>query len=380
MLISEVISENNNPQYLLHGSPNNNLTLNAIQLFNPQAKQNKKGRVYGGFYTTDPSDIIQAKKYATPTGSIYKIFIHPNAKIITKNGDITRLSQNTIEEYKNSGYDIVKGKDPRGYSEYAIINLDIITDITKLPNLTEVRANLIKKYDPDSDQTEIGAKVDFTDIHKEKVYQIPLNQIKSRWEGDDKADPQYSDSRNNIENIKKQIKRDISKIPPIIVRRLPKQNTFQVIDGHHRYFAFRELNIKKIPTIILNANQITGHKFTESTITLNDLYDYDELNDESETLYHWTTPEDYDKKYEIKIMQPNQLKNITTPNGDITVLDAYKQFADKNQKQLVKSKAKNFDHNRIIVIANNTIIDGNHHTIAAILTNNPVKYIDIYDE
>jgi hypothetical protein len=140
-ITGQKFTENNNPQYLLHGSPNNNLTLNAIQLFNPNAKQNKNNKKYGGFYTTNPTDINQAQKYATPTGSIYKIEIKPNANIITKNNDITRLSQNTINQYLNNNIDIIKGKDPRGYTEYAIINTNIITNITKLTNLTE---NMIK--------------------------------------------------------------------------------------------------------------------------------------------------------------------------------------------------------------------------------------------
>lgn len=126
----------------------------------------------------------------------------------------------------------------------------------------------------------------------------------------------------------------------------------------------------------MRINQI----ITESTTTtLNTLYDYDELHDESEELYHWTQPEQFDTPYQVKIMQPNQIKNLKTTRDDMTIVDAYAQFADKNQKSLVKSKAKNFDANRIIVIANNTLIDGNHHAIAAIISNNPVKYIDIYE-
>ena len=137
MKYSQLIENNNNlPQYTLHGSPNNNLTLDQIQVYNPNgSKQNKKNRIYGGFYTTHPNDITQAQKYAGPTGSIYKININPNAKIIKKDGDITRLSSDIINQYLSSGYDIVTGKDPRGYSEYAIINTNIITSIEKINNV-----------------------------------------------------------------------------------------------------------------------------------------------------------------------------------------------------------------------------------------------------
>jgi len=122
------------------------------------------------------------------------------------------------------------------------------------------------------------------------------------------------------------------------------------------------------------------NQITENIITLNDLYDWDELNDESEMLYHWTTPENHDMPFTVKTMQPEQIKQLKTPINDMTILNAYNQFAGQEQKQLVKDKIKNYDKNRITVIANETVIDGNHHLIAAILSNNPAKYIDIYDE
>lgn len=125
----------------------------------------------------------------------------------------------------------------------------------------EITAKLVKQYDLETDNSEIGATVSSNSIRKEKTVMLPMNQIRSRFEGDDKADPEWKEARANIENIKKQIKRDISKLPPIIVRRLPKENTYQVIDGHHRYFAFREMNVKRIPVIILSAGQITGDKY-----------------------------------------------------------------------------------------------------------------------
>jgi Zn-dependent M32 family carboxypeptidase len=127
----------------------------------------------------------------------------------------------------------------------------------------EITAKLVKQYDPETDQSEVGATV--TDFKNEynRVVMLPMNQIRSRFEGDDKADPAWVEARANIEKIKKQIKRDISQLPPILVRRLPRENTYQVLDGHHRYFAFREMNIKRIPVIILSAGQITGDKYKE---------------------------------------------------------------------------------------------------------------------
>ena len=125
----------------------------------------------------------------------------------------------------------------------------------------EITAKLIKQYDPETDQSEVGATLGGPKHEHNKVVVLPMNQIRSRFEGDDKADPNWLEARANIEKIKKQIKRDIKKLPPIVVRRLPQENTYQVIDGHHRYFAFAEMNIKRIPVIIMSAGQVTGDKY-----------------------------------------------------------------------------------------------------------------------
>ena len=130
--------------------------------------------------------------------------------------------------------------------------------------IREVTANLAKNIDPITGNQEIGSNVRGDLSGKDKVHNLPMNQIKSRFEGDDKADPSDTQARANIERIKKQIKKDISKIPPILVRRLPKQNTFQVIDGHHRFFAFQEMGIKTIPAVMLHAGQVQGQKYTEA--------------------------------------------------------------------------------------------------------------------
>lgn len=130
--------------------------------------------------------------------------------------------------------------------------------------IREVTANLTKNIDPITGDREVGSNVRGDLSSKDKVRNLPMNQIKSRFEGDDKADPNDTHARENIERIKQQIKKDISKIPPILVRRLPKQNTFQVIDGHHRFFAFQEMGIKTIPAVMLQAGQVRGQKYTES--------------------------------------------------------------------------------------------------------------------
>lgn len=120
---------------LVHGSGNGNLTLDDIQIVRANGqKQGKKGRVYGGFYGTSEKDSAQAEGYAgmmegTPT--VYDVKIKPGTKVFQKEGDITRLSENTINDLVSKGYGIVVGTDPRGRTEYAVIDKNAIQGISQ---------------------------------------------------------------------------------------------------------------------------------------------------------------------------------------------------------------------------------------------------------
>lgn len=108
---------------LFHGSPRSDLTQADIRIIGGEGrKQGKKGRVYGGFYAADEASIADAEGYAGEGGTVYRLELTPGAVVEEKEGDITRLSEQTIAEYLARGVDVVKGKDPRGRTEYAVIN------------------------------------------------------------------------------------------------------------------------------------------------------------------------------------------------------------------------------------------------------------------
>lgn len=112
---------------LFHGSPNKDLSLDDVTIIGGEGrKQGKNGRSYGGFYAAGEDRISDAQGYAGEGGSVYQIDLKPNAVVEEKSGDITRLSEQTINEYRGRGVDVVVGKDPRGRTEYAIINKDAI--------------------------------------------------------------------------------------------------------------------------------------------------------------------------------------------------------------------------------------------------------------
>lgn len=117
---------------LIHGSPSPDLTADRIEIIREGQKQAKKGRKLGGFYTLDPSEIEQANTYANMSEgkpTIYDVRIKPGTKTLMKSGDITRLSEGYINQLLGEGYGLVVGKDPRGQTEYVVIDKDAIDGV-----------------------------------------------------------------------------------------------------------------------------------------------------------------------------------------------------------------------------------------------------------
>ena len=115
----------------------------------------------------------------------------------------------------------------------------------------------------------------------------------------------------------------------------------------------------------------------EQTIKLTDLYDDNELNDETEIMYNFIDVDDSNRNFKVHTMTPQQAKNIKTASKDTTVYQSYKDFATKEAKLLVNEKIKYWDRDRIILLINDVLLDGNHHFIAGIKTNKPIKYINL---
>ena len=114
-----------------------------------------------------------------------------------------------------------------------------------------------------------------------------------------------------------------------------------------------------------------------ATVKLADLYDDYELHDQREMLTNYVDPEDIDKDFVVQTMTPAQAKTYVTARDDMTVVDAFKQFASREQKRLVREKAKRYDADRIIVVFDRSVIDGNHQLMAGIIANRPIRYIDL---
>lgn len=84
----------------------------------------------------------------------------------------------------------------------------------------------------------------------ERIVSIPVNKI-DVFEPDDKFDdPQNA---KNLHNIRAALKKG-AKLPPILVRRQGQR--FQVLDGHHRFKAYRMAGLKEIPARIVSKSNV----------------------------------------------------------------------------------------------------------------------------
>ena len=94
------------------------------------------------------------------------------------------------------------------------------------------------------------------------VVNIPANQLVG-FEPDDKMN--QPKSKVNVEKIVAGLKQG-SKLPPLLVRKY--KNGYQVLDGHHRFWAYKLLGVKSIPAQIVpdsDIEEISKHNVAEAT-------------------------------------------------------------------------------------------------------------------
>lgn len=83
----------------------------------------------------------------------------------------------------------------------------------------------------------------------EKIESIDLNLIRHYRDGRGNSQPFRLDG-NKVNQIMASAS-DIGIITPLIVRRMP-ENNYQIIAGHHRYEAARQLNLLSVPCVVKN--------------------------------------------------------------------------------------------------------------------------------
>lgn len=112
---------------------------------------------------------------------------------------------------------------------------------------------------------------------------------------------------------------------------------------------------------------------------LQDNYTPEELRDEDEAISHSLTEEAMRTDFDLHPVLHREISSLLTMRGDMTVVEAYNEFADPEQQSLVEEKTINFDEDRIVILDGLRVVDGNHHLIAAHLTGRSIKTINLED-
>ncbi len=134
------------------------------------------------------------------------------------------------------------------------------------------------------------------------------------------------------------------------------------------------MRLSELSKMIENASS------TQTARLVPDLYDDEyEAMDSEEQRSAFIEEEDFETDFTVFTMTPEQAKKVLTLRGDMTVFDAYQELGDKRAKSMIKDKTTTYDKERIVLMMGENLLDGYHHLIAGILTNNPVKYIDLME-
>ena len=96
-----------------------------------------------------------------------------------------------------------------------------------------------------TDPNHFGAEIDDTGFDSLGIVDIPANQLVG-FEPDAKMN--QPKSKANVEKIVAGLKQG-AKLPPLLVRKY--KNGYQVLDGHHRFWAYKLLGVKSIPSRII---------------------------------------------------------------------------------------------------------------------------------
>lgn len=122
-----------------HGGLDDATSLKNLDLFKTAVKQNKKGRDYSGFYMYDESQKLGAQKYAnSTTGNLHEIKISRFSKTKTL-PNIERLSKTDLQKYTDEGYDMIKGTDVRGRTEYVLLNKNKVKSFNNIGEKTPIQ-------------------------------------------------------------------------------------------------------------------------------------------------------------------------------------------------------------------------------------------------
>lgn len=115
-------------------------------------------------------------------------------------------------------------------------------------------------------------------------------------------------------------------------------------------------------------------------LSLNEVYDGD-WPEENEKIWDFVSPEDFDTKFKVVTINPVEWFKNYKPDGELSLEQTYKQFADKDQKKYIKKLMASWEqvYNQSYVVIDDTeLVDGFHRVVAfALLGHTELKAVDL---
>lgn len=122
------------------------------------------------------------------------------------------------------------------------------------PQFISEAATKVRLYkDPTGGNDNLGADVSQSPRSNDRAVKSISTKKLSGFEPDSKMDS--PESKGKLKGIKSAIKRG-DKMPPILVRKHPSGEGYQVVDGHHRFHAHKQLGIKAIPARVVSDRNV----------------------------------------------------------------------------------------------------------------------------
>ncbi|WP_411839872.1 hypothetical protein [Paracoccus sp. ME4] len=112
---------------------------------------------------------------------------------------------------------------------------------------------------------------------------------------------------------------------------------------------------------------------------LTDILSPEELSDEDETLFHFLPEEDEIAEIDFgtREIEAADIPQLLMPDGVTPVIEAFDDFAEAEQRDLVACKMADFDEDRILVVKGMIVLDGQHHLVAAHRLGREVTVLDL---
>ncbi len=165
-------------------------------------------------------------------------------------------------------------------------------------------------------------------------------------------------------------------------KELPNYNFADALnDGGFTTFYLTQNDVK-LPTstkVKAKAGKALDKVF-EDKITLSDIYK-NNYPDHDEVIWNYVGDSDFDIPFTIQTINPNKLNIYLTSQYSIEHIEELFDMMDEDQKETVEHYENDPTlSDQIIVMSDGRIIDGNHRALAAVLSNRPIKYIDVSEE